>query len=150
MRIPKEPQMISATQFRELREQSELKTHLQRLRSVEHAAEQEAERVRDAISQRMTDADWQGILAKMQIVAANGASRYQIVRFPSAACTDLGRQINSGQRSGTWGSTLQGRARDAYRFWDRDLRQAGFTLSAEVLEFPHGKPGDVGITVVWG
>ena len=38
---------------------------------------------------------------------------------------------------------------DIYRFWEKELRPQGFRIVAQVLEFPKGKPGDVGLSVVW-
>ena len=33
---------------------------------------------------------------------------------------------------------------------ERDLKPRGFALSARVLEFPDGKPGDTGLFLSWG
>ena len=53
-----------------------------------------------------------------------------------------------GKRIGL--NSLQGEAADLYRFWEAELRPTGFKLAAEVLNFPNGMPGDVGLTVIWG
>ena len=77
-----------------------------------------------------------------------GEGQFQMIRFPSAACTDLGRRINSAQHG--WGSILQGRPADIYQLREKELRPPGFRIVAQVLEFPNGKPGDIGLSVVWG
>ena len=48
------------------------------------------------------------------------------------------------------GATLQGEGADLFRLWQTVLRPQGFSLTAEVLNFPNGMPGDVGLTVTWG
>ena len=68
-------------------------------------------------------------------------------RRTSDACTDRGRRISSRQPD--WGATLQGQAANVYKFWDEDLRPQGFGLVAEVINFPGGMPGDIGLTVRW-
>ena len=34
--------------------------------------------------------------------------------------------------------------------WERDLKPHGFRLSASVLDFPDGMPGDLGLVLAWG
>lgn len=84
----------------------------------------------------------------MRAAAIRGEGQFLMARFPSAACTDLGRRINSVQPD--WSATLQGRAAGIYRFWEQELRPAGFRIVAQTLEFPQGKPGDIGLFAVWG
>jgi hypothetical protein len=49
-----------------------------------------------------------------------------------------------------WPSSLRGKAADLYERWQDELKPRGFGLSARILEFPGGFPGDVGMTLVWG
>ena len=46
--------------------------------------------------------------------------------------------------------TLTGRPRQAYELWRDQLRSAGFRLSAMIVEWPGGLPGDVGFFLKWG
>jgi hypothetical protein len=43
---------------------------------------------------------------------------------------------------------LRGEAAELYLRWERDLKPLGFGLSARVLDFPGGKPGDIGLFMV--
>jgi hypothetical protein len=45
---------------------------------------------------------------------------------------------------------LRGEAAEIYLRWKRDLRPHGFRLTARVLDFPGGIPGDIGLFLVWG
>ena len=68
-------------------------------------------------------------------------------QFPAAWCTDYGRQIGQGEP--TWPDTLTGLARDFYEHWRAELKPKGFRLRAQILDFPNGLPGDVGLSLGW-
>lgn len=77
----------------------------------------------------------------------NGKYEAMVYTFPSVLCTDSGRAINSADPD--WPETLQGKAR---QFYDRYLQHAkpqGFRLSAMIINFPNGMPGDVGFFLSW-
>ncbi len=78
---------------------------------------------------------------------SNGLSEVQVFRFPNSLCTDLGRAIN--QQEPGWEATLTGLPKEMYEFWDRQLRPLGYTLKVQIIDFPGGMPGDVGITLKW-
>src|SRR6201984_421749 len=86
----------------------------------------------------------------MQLVnhaAESGQSEVQVYRFPNALCSDRGRRINNSEPD--WETTLEGRPKLAYEFWQGHLRPLGFGLKAEVLEYPGGMPGDIGFFLTW-
>ena len=86
----------------------------------------------------------------MQLVnhaAERGQSEVQVYRFPNALCSDRGRRINNSEPE--WENTLEGRPKAAYEFWHEHLRPLGFHLKAEVLEYPGGMPGDIGLILTW-
>ena len=78
---------------------------------------------------------------------ANGLTEVQVYRFPNTLCTDRGRAIN--QQEPGWESTLTGLPKEMYEFWDRQLRPRGYKLRVQIIDFPGGVPGDVGITLKW-
>jgi hypothetical protein len=77
----------------------------------------------------------------------NGLTEVQVYRFPNALCTDRGRAIN--QQEPGWETTLTGLPKEMYEFWDRQLRPLGYKLKVQIVDFPDGIPGDVGITLKW-
>ena len=79
--------------------------------------------------------------------AEQGHSEVQVYRFPNELCTDNGRAINNFEAN--WDKTLTARPKLAYEFWHDHLRPLGFGLKAEVLEYPGGKPGDIGLSLTW-
>jgi len=79
--------------------------------------------------------------------AANGLTEVQVYRFPNALCTDRGRAIN--QQEPGWETTLTGLPKEMYQFWERQLRPRGYKLRFQIVDFPDGVPGDVGVTLKW-
>ena len=79
---------------------------------------------------------------------ANGLTEIQVIRFPNALCTDRGRAINN-QEPG-WAATLTGLPKELYDFWDRHMKPRGYRLKAQIVSFPNGMPGDIGLTLCWG
>jgi hypothetical protein len=90
----------------------------------------------------------QPLKAKLRLAAERGQTELMVMRFPNAICTDHGRAINNADP--TWPETLTGRPRQAYELWRDQLRDAGFKLSAQIIEWPGGMPGDVGFFLKWG
>jgi hypothetical protein len=78
---------------------------------------------------------------------SNGLTEVQVFRFPNSLCTDRGRAIN--QQEPGWEATLTGLPKEMYEFWDRQLRPLGYKLKVQIVDFPGGMPGDVGITLKW-
>lgn len=83
----------------------------------------------------------------VSIAAKQGYHQIQVVTFPSSFCTDGGRRINIADPE--WASTLDGFAKQAYEFYDKELRPLGYKLHAEIISFPGGMPGDVGLFLKW-
>lgn len=79
---------------------------------------------------------------------SNGLTEIQVHRFPNDLCTDKGRAIN--QQEPGWENTLTGVPKEIYEFWAKHLRPRGYKLRVEIVDFPHGMPGDVAMTLKWG
>jgi hypothetical protein len=90
----------------------------------------------------------QPLRAKLRAAAEHGQTELMVMRFPNILCTDRGRAINNADPS--WPETLTGRPRQAYELWQNQLKAAGFRLSAMIIEWPGGLPGDVGFFLKWG
>lgn len=77
----------------------------------------------------------------------NGQTEVQVYRFPNQLCTDRGRAIN--QREPGWEKTLTGVPKEVYRVWEQYFRPQGYKLRVQIIDFPGGFPGDVGMTLSW-
>ena len=83
----------------------------------------------------------------VSIAAKRGQHQIQVITFPCTYCSDGGRRINIADPE--WPSTLQGFAKRAYEFFDKELRPLGYKLHADIISFPGGMPGDVGLYLKW-
>jgi hypothetical protein len=83
----------------------------------------------------------------VRIAAQEGKHQIQVLTFPHTFCSDGGRRINIMDPE--WPSTLEGFAKKAYDFYQKELRPLGYKLHAEIISFPGGMPGDVGLFLKW-
>src|SRR6516162_1217111 len=79
--------------------------------------------------------------------ANNGLTEVEIGRFPNDLCTDHGRAIN--QREPGWEKTLTGLPKELYEFWEKHLKSRGYKVGFQIVDFPGGRPGDIGMTLRW-
>jgi hypothetical protein len=78
----------------------------------------------------------------------SGQMEALIYSFPSSLCTDSGRAINNAEAD--WPSTLTGKAKALLDKYEEKARPAGYHLKAQIINFPDGIPGDVGLFLAWG
>jgi hypothetical protein len=87
------------------------------------------------------------INAAVRIAAKDGKHQIQVMTFPHTFCSDGGRRINIADKD--WPQTLTGFAKKAYDFFEKELRPLGYKLHAEIISFPGGMPGEVGLFLKW-
>ncbi|MDE1147012.1 MAG: CBS domain-containing protein [Azospirillaceae bacterium] len=106
------------------------------------------DQVKTLIDHHVADHGWHRLLEEAHDAAVRGEKEFQLLRFPSELCSDGARAINVPEPD--WPRTLRGEAAEIYQRWKHELQPAGFSLTARVLDFPNGFPGDVGLFLVWG
>ena len=84
----------------------------------------------------------------IQRAVRNGLTEVQVYRFPRSLCIDNGRAVN--QQEPGWEKTLTGIALEIYQLWFDYLKPRGYRIGYQVVEFPGGVPGDIGIVIAWG
>lgn len=77
----------------------------------------------------------------------NGLTEVQVGRFPNALFTDRGRAIN--QMEPGWENTLTGLPKELFQFWQKYLQPRGYKIKYQIVDWPDGRPGDIGITLNW-
>jgi hypothetical protein len=91
------------------------------------------------------------VVEKAAVIVAraveDGRTSVQVMRFPNHLCTDSGRAINQAEAG--WEATLTGRPKELHAFWERRLKPLGYHLRYEIVDYPGGMPGDVGVTLSW-
>jgi len=80
--------------------------------------------------------------------ADNGMTEVLVGRFPNQLCTDHGRAINQAEAG--WEKTLTGLPKELYEFWEKYMKPRGYRIAFQVIDFPGGIPGDIGVTLKWG
>jgi hypothetical protein len=135
----------------------ELQVYMTQRRHAEQAQE-DARRAameqteKEQIKQLMTpieinDERIANFMRRVRQAAEQGEHQILILRFPSSMCQDSGRAINNSLPG--WEDTLVGVPQQILHVWHEHLKPLGFRLSAEVLDYPAGMPGDVGLFCRW-
>jgi hypothetical protein len=114
------------------------------------AAEAEKKALIEQLTKPSGVSDEEGIrrgAAIIQRAANNGLTEVLVHRFPNQLCTDRGRAIN--QQEPGWENTLTGVPKEIYQLWHKHFRARGYKLRVQIIDFPGGMPGDVGMTLSW-
>ena len=128
-----EAEKASALARGQAAEEAEKKELLERLEKPSGVSDEERLKRAASIIQRAVD---------------NGLTEVFVGRFPNTLFTDRGRAIN--QQEPGWENTLTGLPRELYQFWEKYLSPRGFRLRCQIVDWPGGMPGDIGMTVAWG
>ncbi|HXW30414.1 MAG TPA: hypothetical protein VEK55_13710 [Xanthobacteraceae bacterium] len=113
-------------------------------------AEAEKKALIDQLSKPSGVSEEEGIRRGAAIIrrAVNaGLTEVQVHRFPNRLCTDRGRAIN--QMEAGWEKTLTGVPKEIYDLWHKHFRPRGYKLKVQIVDFPNGMPGDVGMFLSW-
>ena len=142
------------------RRDSEVAEHLQRRK------EEELAEFRKRLDNfRLTDEIIESGLNRIKRAFERGETELMISSFPSTFCTDAGLAIiNAGAppinkltdeeaarqaEQPDWLLTLPAGVHQVYDYWKQNLKPGGFGFSARIINYPDGKPGDVGLFFTW-
>ncbi len=117
-------------------------------RSMSVEEERKKALMADLSTRRVTDQNVRNAVKAIRELAAAGEKEVMLLRFPNELCTDGGRAINNSEPD--WPRTLTGFPLEIYNKWQVAFRQEGYRLTAKILDFPGGMPGDVGLFMGWG
>ncbi|MCW2241227.1 hypothetical protein [Azospirillum canadense] len=139
--------LISPEDLRRIAEEREM-AKLKEALEHEKKLQEEQSGVRDAfMNQHIRPDAKERFTRAVRAAAERGVNEIQITRFPSSYCTDGGRAINNFEPD--WPNSLTGFAREVYEIFDKTLRAKGYKLRAQVLDYPGGMPGDIGLFLRW-
>jgi hypothetical protein len=85
--------------------------------------------------------------AAIRRAAEQGNHELQVITFPASYCNDGGRRINNAEPD--WPDSLEGFAKRAHAFYVKELQPLGYKLRVEILDYPGGMPGNVGMFLRW-
>jgi hypothetical protein len=139
--------MITPDELRRIADEQEMakaREALEKKRKADEAQDQ----VREAFMAREIHPEvFERVSRVVKSAAERGEREVLALRFSSEYCTDGGRAINSFDTN--WPESLTGFAKRAYEFWQQELEPKGYKLRAQIMDFPGGMPGDVGIFLRW-
>jgi len=114
-----------------------------------------ADAEKHALIERLTQPSGKSEAEKIQLASTiiqravrNGMTEVLVYRFPNTLCTDKGRAINQMEKG--WEKTLTGIPKEIFQLWTDYLQPRGYRIAYQIIDFPGGVPGDVGITISWG
>jgi CBS domain-containing protein len=139
---------FSANVFQALGAEHEHQEEEKRREARRVADEKHHRQASQMLASHLTDEAWQKMLSNARAAAKKGDAEHLLLRFPAELCSDHGRAVNAPDPD--WPSTLRGMAADVYLRWKAELKTHGFTMHAQVVDFPDGVPGDIGLYLSWG
>ncbi len=142
------PESITAAALKNLVLQFERNKNQMRDDVLRMGKEKRDEQVKLLLKTRFTDQEFAHLLTKAREAAARGETSAPALVFPCALCNDGGRAINLPDPD--WPASLRGKAADFFLRWDKELRPLGFALTARIVSFPDGFPGDAELSLAWG
>jgi hypothetical protein len=140
-------ELLNADRLRRMTAEKEAQKASEALRKLKAEQQEEQHRREMFMSGKITDDMIARLMSRLQRAADDGRNELLIGHFPSAWCIDGGRAINNTEPD--WPASLPGIGKEFYEFFERELKPRGFTLRVEIINFPHGLPGDVGAYVSW-
>jgi hypothetical protein len=119
-----------------------------KLQAHEAEAKAERERFHQMFLEREVQPEAMDRVAGMIRKAVDmGEKQVLLFQFPSEWLPDQGRAITN--HAPDWAESLDGFARRAHEFFVQNLEPRGFQMRAEIISWPNGMPGDVGIYLQW-
>jgi hypothetical protein len=139
--------LITPDELRRLTEEKEMEKAREALEK-QRKVDDDHHHLRDAfMAQEIHPEVFERVSRVVKGAAERGEREVLAIRFPSEYCTDHGRAINNFESG--WPDTLTGFARRAYEFWQKELEPKGYKVRAQIMDFPGGMPGDVGLFLRW-
>jgi hypothetical protein len=110
--------------------------------------EEENKRMRETfMTEQITPEGIERVMASLRRAAETGKRELMVGQFPASFCSDGGRAINNLEHD--WPKTLQGVAKRGYEVYEALFKPKGYKLRAQILDYPGGMLGDVGIFLLW-
>jgi hypothetical protein len=139
--------IILPNQARKIAAEIELKK-IDEATALKKRKDEEARQLHVAFMERDIHPDVkQRVSTAVRRAAERGEQQVLVIQFPSDWCSDRGRAINNADPE--WAKSLTGFAKRAFDYYEKELEPRGYSVRAEILNFPGGMPGDVGLYLTW-
>lgn len=139
--------VVSPDELRKISDQIEMQ-QAKKLLEKKRKAEEERHAFREMFMTRelAPDVD-ERVSERVRKAAEQGEREIMVFTFPSDFCTDGGRALNNFDPS--WPDTLTGFAKKAHEYYEAKLKPNGYKLRMQIINYPGGVPGDVGVFLGW-
>ena len=139
--------VLSAKDLKRISDEKETEK-LQEILAHRRKEEEEENRARqDFMEREVKPEGLERFNAWVRRAAEQGRSEIELLRFPSQYCTDHGRAINNFDED--WPRTLTGFAQKVYDAYVHNLQAQGYTIRDQIMNYPDGGLGDVGLYIGW-
>jgi hypothetical protein len=96
----------------------------------------------------VTEAELERIRSRAANAIQNGHLEMEVLSFPASLLSDKGRAVNNFDPN--WPETLRGKAAAYHQLFKVRGEPLGYKMTARILNYPGGMPGDVGLFLSWG
>jgi len=139
--------LLTPQQLRKVAEETAISEAHKAAVEAKKAAEHR-EAVRKALMEREVRPDAMNyLMIAVKRLAEQGKHEFLVLQFPAELLSDGGRRVNNFESD--WPDSLQGFAKRAYDYYQEHLKPAGYRLRAQILEYPNGNLGEVGLFLCW-
>lgn len=142
-----EPNLLRPQDLVKISEDTEMAKVRQALESKRKKEEEEREIHDSFMSQNVRPDAAERVMAVVRRAAEAGQREVLAIRFPATFCNDHGRAINNLDPN--WPDSLEGFAKRGHAWFKEHLEPLGFKVRAQILTYPDGIPGEVGIYLRW-
>lgn len=139
--------LLTPAQLREATEQAEMAKAKELLKRQQQQKSEQRD-LKEAFMERdLHPMVMERVNAAVSRAAEQGLHEIQVLAFPASYCNDQGRSINNLDRN--WAQSLEGFAKRAHEFYLEELQPLGYKIRAQILDYPGGMPGEVGLFLSW-
>jgi CBS domain-containing protein/uncharacterized membrane protein len=142
-----DPPAVTAKAFRSLVTASKDAERNDAMAAKQQAKLDRQRQVKALLAEHLDKHVWATLLERAHHAATLGEKSFELFRFPCDLCSDGSRKIDVAEPD--WPTTLRGEAAEIFARWERELRPAGFGLTAQIVEYLDGMPANVALCLTW-
>jgi hypothetical protein len=140
-------QVLTTSELRKIAQEAAI-SEAQKATAAAKKAEEHRAAVRKAFMEREISPDAvDHLMTAVKHLAEQGKHEFLALQFPADLLSDGGRRVNNFQPD--WPDSLEGYGKRAFDFFQEHLKPQGYRMRAQVLDYPNGNLGDVGLFLCW-
>lgn len=141
------PDILRPQDLKKISDDIEMEKAKKTLEHMKHEQEEKAGLRELFMSREILPEAGTRINTAIRRAAEQGNRQLLVIEFPASYCNDNGRRINNLEPD--WPDSLEGFAKKAYEYFIKEMKPLGYRLTAQILDYPGGMPGRVGLYLSW-